>query len=116
MYVQYKRMMVERGGGTRDDDGCEAFNAIATEDTTALTKCIVSYAEWLTRSEARVNEIQACMEAMALHQQPLPLGLGLPAQAAKFANNAVYQPAIGPPPGSNSHQEYAFYAPQEQTT
>ena len=114
MYAHYEKMLVERGGGTLADDGFEAFNVITTRDMAAFTESIVSYAKRSVRSEAQVSELKAHMEAMAMHQ--LPLGLGLPPQAAFFSNNMVYQPAMGPPPGSNSHQEYGFYAPQEQTT
>ena len=113
MYAQYNRMLAEREGGTLANDVYEAFNVIATEDTTVLTKFIVRSAKRSARPEARVNILEARMEAMAFQQ---PVGLELPPQAENFANNVVYQPAMGPPPGFNSHQEYGFYAPQEQTT
>ena len=45
MNNQYEKILVERGGGTLAEDGYEAFNAIATKDTKALTKSIVRYAE-----------------------------------------------------------------------
>ena len=52
MYAQYKRMLAEREGGTLANDVYEAFNAIATEDTTTLTKFIVRYTKRSARPEA----------------------------------------------------------------
>ena len=106
--------MAERGGGTLAEDGYEAFNAIATEDTTALTKSTVKYAEQSGRVDAQANGLGACMEAMTM--QPQPLGLGLLTQVANFANNTMYQPAVGLPLGFNDHQDYGFYPPHEATT
>ena len=118
MYKQYEMILAERGGGTLaeerlDEDVYEAFNAIAAEDMTALTESIVRYARQSTQSDARVNKLETLMEAMAMHQQPL--GLGLPTQVANYANNSVYHPPVGPLPGFDDHQKYSFYATQEQT-
>ena len=52
MHAQYERMLTEIGGGTLVNDGYEAFNAIATKDTAALTKSIVSYVKRSAGSEA----------------------------------------------------------------
>ena len=65
------------------EDGQKAFNAIAAKDTTALTKYIMRYAKQSERSDARVNELGACIEAMVM--QPQPLGWGLLPYVAGYA-------------------------------
>ena len=84
-----------------------AFNAIASEDTEILTESVVNYAEQSARASAKVNELQAQLEAMAMQKQP---------RVDNFANNAVYQSPMGPPMGYSAQQEYGFYMPQQQTT
>ena len=87
MYAHYEKMLVERGGGTLADDGFEAFNVITTRDMAAFTESIVSYAKWLARSEARVNELEVYMGEIAMHQQPL--GLELSAQVDFFQQPCI---------------------------
>ena len=75
---QYVMMLAKRGGTTLAKDGYKAYSAIVNKDTMALTKSIMRYAKQLARADARVNELEARMEAMTMQSQPL--GLGRPTQ------------------------------------
>ena len=97
---QFIRILAERGGTTLTEDGYEAF--------TALTKSIIRYANQSARADARFNELEAHLEAMAMNPQSLELGLS--PQVTNYAYNDV-----GPPPGFYDHQEYGYYVPQEAT-
>ena len=80
-------MLARNGGTTLAQDGYTAYHDVSNEDTTALTKFLVRYVEWLARANARVSELEAHFEAMAMNVQPL--GLGLPLQVANYAHKAV---------------------------
>ena len=73
---QFVRILAKIGGTMLTDDEYKAFNAIADEDTMALTESIVEYAEQSARADTRVNGIKARSEKMVVN--PQPLGLGLP--------------------------------------
>lgn len=108
MYEQYERMLQAQGGGTLATDGYGgAFNAIQNEETEILTASVVNYAEQSGRVSAEVAELNSRLEAMELNLQP---------RTDNYANNAMYQPPMGPPTGYGAQQEYGFYMPQQQTT
>ena len=108
MYQWYERMLQERGGGTLATDGYGgAFNAIQSEETNILTASVVNYAKQSARRSAKVSNLRVQLAAMELNLQP---------RVENYANNAVYQPPMGPPTGYGAQQEYGFYMPQQQTT
>ena len=63
-----KGCLQQEEGGILAKDGYQAYNVIAVEETQALTKSIVNYAKWASRTEAQVDALQAQLDAMAMQQ------------------------------------------------
>ena len=78
-------MLVQQGNTTLTDDEYLAYYAMVKEKSVALSESLEHYEENAARTEARISDIEAQMEALAMYAQPLELGLQDQAHGANYA-------------------------------
>ena len=89
---QYVEVLAQQGNTTLTDDGCLAYYAMAKEKSAALSESLEHYEENAARTEARISDMEAQMEALAMYAQPLELVLQDQAHGANYAQNAMAAP------------------------
>ena len=106
---QYVEMLARQGNTKLTDNGCLAYYAMAKEKRVALSESLEHYEENAARTEARITDIEAQMEALAMYAQPLELKLQDQAHGANYAQNAMAAPPKVYGQGLNYYQCYEDY-------
>jgi 7-keto-8-aminopelargonate synthetase-like enzyme len=106
---QYVEMLVRRGNTTLKDNSYVAYNAMAKEKSVALSENLEQYEESAARTEARISNTEAQMEAMAINAQPLKIGLLAQEHGANYAHNAMAATPGFYGQGSSYYQYYEDY-------